>query len=58
MSKKVGIALLVIILLIGGFFFCQQSEKNYKPNWTQSSENLLKMKKIPKKPLTKKNLFE
>lgn len=58
MAKKVGIALLVIVLLIGGFFVCRQSEEVNKPKWEGASQKLLDIKKMPKKPLTKKNLFE
>lgn len=58
MLKKVLIALVVVVLLIGSGIYCSKIENNEKQQWTKSSEDLLKLKKYPKKPLGRKNLFK
>lgn len=58
MAKKVLVTLLVLIALVAAGIICRNIEVQEQSNWTQRSENLLKVKQYPKKPLNKKNLFE
>lgn len=58
MQKNFLIALVVVALLVVSGLFCSKIEKNEKQQWTKSSEDLLKLKKYPKKPLERKNLFK
>ncbi|MGD9579821.1 MAG: hypothetical protein AB7V50_00470 [Vampirovibrionia bacterium] len=58
MYKKGLIALVVIVLLAVLGFFCSNVEQKEQSQWTQSSQGLLQMKKYPKKPLGRKNLFD
>jgi hypothetical protein len=57
MAKKWLIILIVVLVLLVGGIMCRRIEVQEQSNWTKRSENLLKIKKHPKKPLKKKNLF-
>lgn len=58
MAKKVIIIIIVVILSVGLLAFCSKVEKSNQSGWTQRSENLLKIKKMERKPLKQKNLFQ
>ena len=58
MAQKWLIGLTIVAIVLGMFIVCRMAENSQKSQWEQRSENLLKVKKHPKKPLTKKNLFE
>lgn len=58
MVKKWLIALIIIFVLVAAGGYCAYVDNQQKDEWTQRSENLLKVKKYPKKAIQKKNLFE
>jgi hypothetical protein len=57
MAKKWLIGLVVILILMLSGIVCRHMEVQQQSKWTQRSEELLKIKKQPRKPLQRKNLF-
>lgn len=58
MSKKLLIALVIVVILVALGVLCRQIEVKHEGDWTNSSEKLLEIKKYPKKTINKKNLFD
>ena len=58
MSKKWSIAILIIVIIVFFGVMCTKMEQKEQDKWTQRSQNLLNVKKYPKKTLKQKNLFK
>lgn len=58
MAKKVLVTLTIILIMMTLFIVCRNAEVREQSQWTKRSENLLNVRKYPKKPLKTNNLFE
>lgn len=57
MSQKVLISFLVISIIVALGFVCSNISNQQQSGWTQSSENLLKVRDYQRKPLDRDSLF-
>lgn len=55
MAKKILISIIVLIVLAIGIYLCSKDNQSQKDAWTNSSQKLLEMKKMPKKSLDDSN---